>query len=57
METIAQVNADSTAWQQLKSGDLAQLNRRLTSAGLQPIMIPTEAALRVAAPEGGVDLP
>jgi photosystem II stability/assembly factor-like uncharacterized protein len=57
METIAQVNADSTAWQQLKSGDLAQLNRRLTSAGLQPIMVPTEAALRVAAPEGGVDLP
>jgi photosystem II stability/assembly factor-like uncharacterized protein len=57
METIAQVNADSAAWQQVKSADLAQLNARLTAAGLRPIVVPAEAALRVAAPDGGVDLP
>jgi len=55
--TIAQVNADWAAWQQVKSGDLEGLNRRLTAAGLQPVTIPPEAQLSAGAAEGGVDLP
>jgi photosystem II stability/assembly factor-like uncharacterized protein len=57
LQTIAQVNADWAAWQQTKANDLAQLNQRLTAAGLQPIVIPAAAELRVAAPAGGADLP
>jgi photosystem II stability/assembly factor-like uncharacterized protein len=57
LEAIAQVNADSAAWQQVKSADLAKLNSRLAAAGLQQIAIPEGAALRVKAAEGGVDLP
>jgi hypothetical protein len=57
LQTIAQVNADWAAWQQVKASDLAQLNQRLTAAGLQPIVIPAEADLHVAAPPGGEDLP
>jgi hypothetical protein len=57
MQTIAQVNADWAAWQQVKSADLAQLNSRLTAAGLQPITIPPEAQLHVGAAEGSADLP
>jgi photosystem II stability/assembly factor-like uncharacterized protein len=56
-QTTAQVNADWAAWQQVKSADLAQLNQRLAAAGLQPITIPTGAALRARPPEGGADLP
>ena len=55
--TIAQVNADWAAWQQVKTADLAQLNRRLATAGLKPIAVPSEAELRVKPPSGGVDLP
>lgn len=57
LQTIAQVNSDWAAWQQVKSADLAQLNQRLAAAGLQPIVIPAEADLHVAAPDGGEDLP
>ena len=57
LQTIAQVNGDWAAWQQVKSADLAQLNTRLTAAGLKPIAVPSEAELRVGPPEGGVDLP
>jgi hypothetical protein len=57
MQTIAQVNADWAAWQKVKSADLAQLNSRLTAAGLQPIEIPVGAALKAAPSEGGADLP
>jgi hypothetical protein len=56
-QTAAEVNADWTAWQQLKASDLDQLNRRLKAAGLQPILVPAEAELSVASPVGGVDLP
>jgi hypothetical protein len=57
MQTIAQVDADWAAWQQVKSADLAQLNSRLTAAGLQQIEVPTGAALHVGEAEGGADLP
>jgi hypothetical protein len=57
LETIAQVNTDWATWQQVKATDLAQLNQRLTAAGLQPIVIPAEADLHVVAPDGGEDLP
>ena len=57
LQTIAQVNGDWAAWQQVKSGDLAQLNSRLTAAGLQPINVPPENELRLGEPSGGVDLP
>jgi photosystem II stability/assembly factor-like uncharacterized protein len=57
IDTIAQVNADWAAWQQVKTSDLDALNRRLAAAGLQPIAVPTEAQLNVAAPDGGIDLP
>jgi photosystem II stability/assembly factor-like uncharacterized protein len=56
-ETIAQVDADWSAWQQMKTSDLDQLNRKLAAAGLKPIVIPRGMSLRVAAPSGGVDLP
>ncbi|HEY6048238.1 MAG TPA: hypothetical protein VIV07_04235, partial [Sphingomicrobium sp.] len=56
-ETIAQLNADWAAWQQVKSGQLAQLNARLQSLGLQPIVIPPEAELIVGEGGGGVELP
>jgi hypothetical protein len=56
-QTAAEVNADWTAWQQVKASDLDQLNRRLKAAGLQPILVPAEAELSVASPVGGVDLP
>lgn len=56
-QTAAQVNGDWAAWQQIKATDLAQLNQRLAAARLQPIIIPTGAALRAAPPEGGADLP
>jgi len=55
--TIAQLNADWSAWQQVKSIDLAQLNSRLVAAGLKPIDVPTQLALRIAPPSGGIDLP
>jgi photosystem II stability/assembly factor-like uncharacterized protein len=57
LQTIAQVNADWAQWQQVKAGDLARFNQRLTAAGLQPIAIPPEQELHVAAPAGGADLP
>jgi hypothetical protein len=57
LQTIAQVNGDWAAWQQVKSGDLAQLSSRLTAAGLQPINVPPENELRLGEPSGGVDLP
>ena len=40
LETIAQLNADWAAWQQIKSSDLEALNRRLAAAGLQPVVVP-----------------
>ena len=57
LATIAQVNADWAAWQQVKSVDLAQLNGRLAAARLQPIELPAGAALTAPAPEAGADLP
>ena len=57
VETIALVNSDWAAWEQLKSASLAQLNQRLIAAGLRPITIPVGAALRARPPEGGADLP
>ena len=56
-ETAARSPPDWSAWQTLKTADLAQLNARLTASGLQQIVIPSEAELRVGPPEGGVDLP
>jgi hypothetical protein len=56
-ETIAQLNADWAAWQQIKSSDLDALNRRLAAAGLQPVAVPAEAQLSAGPAEGGVDLP
>jgi photosystem II stability/assembly factor-like uncharacterized protein len=56
-QTFAQVNADWAAWQQIKAGDLARLNAGLAAAGLQPIAVPAEAELSIAAPDGGADLP
>jgi hypothetical protein len=56
-ETIASLDADWDKWQQIKSGDLAALNRRLTAAGLAPITVPVGAALSVEPAGGGVDLP
>ena len=55
--TIAQLNGDWSAWQQVKTADLAQLNARLKARGLKPIVVPTGAALRVKPPSGGIDLP
>jgi hypothetical protein len=55
--TIAQLNADWAAWQQLKSNDLDQLNRALTAAGLKPVDVPAQLALRIEPPSGGIDLP
>ena len=57
VDTIAQINADWAGWQQLKENDLAALNRRLTAAGLQPVVVPAEAQLSAGPAEGGVDLP
>jgi photosystem II stability/assembly factor-like uncharacterized protein len=57
VSTIAQLNSDWAAWQQVKTADLDALNRRLAAAGLQPIAIPAEAQLNVGASGGGVDLP
>jgi hypothetical protein len=57
LQTIAQVNADWANWQKVKADDLAEMNRRLVAAGLQPIVVPAPADLHVAAPEGGADLP
>ena len=56
-QTLAQVNGDWVAWQQVKATELEQLNHRLAVAGLQPIAIPPEAELKIAAPAGGADLP
>ena len=55
--TTAQVSADWAAWQQVKTTDLDQLNRKLLAAGLKGITIPTGMSLRVSSPSGGVDLP
>jgi hypothetical protein len=55
--TIAQVNADWAAWQQVKTAGLQALNARLAAAGLQPIAVPPEAQLTAGSAEGGVDLP
>ena len=57
LATIAQLNADWSTWQQVKSSDLAQLNSRLVAGGLKPIDVPTQLALRIAPPSGGIDLP
>ena len=55
--TMAQVNADWAAWQQVKTSDLEALNRRLAAAGLQPITVPAGPQLSAGPAEGGVDLP
>jgi hypothetical protein len=55
--TLAEVSSDWAAWQQTKSNDLTQLNRRLAAAGLQPISVPPEAELRTEAAAGGEELP
>ena len=57
VQTIAQVNGDWATWQEVKSADLAQLNKGLTAAGLQPITIPPENELSLGEVSGGVDLP
>jgi hypothetical protein len=57
VETVAQVNGDWAAWQQMKTTDLVKLNERLTAAGLQPITVPPENELHLGEPSGGVDLP
>ena len=56
-ETIASLDVDWDKWQQIKSGDLAALNRSLTAAGLAPITVPAGAALYAEPAGGGVDLP
>jgi hypothetical protein len=56
-ETIARLNADWAAWQQVKSADLQQINRSLAAAGMQPITVPPENELQTGEPAGGVDLP
>ena len=57
VETMAQVNGDWAAWQQVKTTDLMKLNLGLTAAGLQPISVPPENELHLGEPSGGVDLP
>ena len=57
LATVAKVNADWSTWQQVKTADLETLNRRLSAAGLKPVVVPTGAALRVKPPSGGIDLP
>jgi photosystem II stability/assembly factor-like uncharacterized protein len=57
VETIAEVNSDWAEWQTRKSTELAQLNRDLAAAGLQPISVPSQSELNARAPESGVDLP
>jgi photosystem II stability/assembly factor-like uncharacterized protein len=56
-ETIANVERDWQAWQQLKSKELSQLNGRLVAAGLQPIVIPPTAELSVGKAKGGAEMP
>jgi photosystem II stability/assembly factor-like uncharacterized protein len=56
-ETLARVNGDWAAWQQVKASDIPALNRRLAAAGLQPITVPPLSELHVEASEGGEDLP
>ena len=57
IETIAKLNADWAAWQQIKSSDLAELNRELGAQGAQQITVPSEDKLNVKADDDGVDLP
>jgi len=55
--TVAQLNADWAAWQQVKASDLEALNRRFIAAGLQPVTVPPQKQLTTGPAEGGVDLP
>lgn len=56
-ETIAKVNADWTAWQQVRGLQLEQLNQKLRSGRLVPVLVPPENELRVGQPTGGEELP
>jgi hypothetical protein len=56
-ETIAKVNADWAAWQQLRAIQLEQFNRKLRGGKLPPILVPTGDELRVGEPKGGEELP
>ncbi|HZC37601.1 MAG TPA: hypothetical protein VE221_02870, partial [Sphingomicrobium sp.] len=56
-ETIARVNADWAAWQQVRGLELEQLNQRLRSGKFAPVLVPPENELRVEPPKGGTDLP
>lgn len=50
---IAEIDAQWIRWQQLRSGELAALNRKLAAAGMAPVTVPAEAALG----GGGAALP
>ena len=56
-ETIAKVNADWAAWQQVRAAELEQLNQRLKNGKLAPVLVPPESELQVGEPAGGEDLP
>jgi hypothetical protein len=56
-ETIAKVNADWAAWQQVRAVELDKLNQRLRLGKLPPIAVPSENELRVGEPTGGEELP
>jgi hypothetical protein len=56
-ETIAKVNADWAAWQQLRAIQLEQLNQKLRGGKLPPVLVPTGDELRAGEPKGGEELP
>ena len=56
-ETIAKVNADWAAWQQVRALQLEQLNQKLKNGRLAPVLVPPENELHVAEPSGGEELP
>jgi len=55
--TVAEVNADWAAWEQVKATGLDQLNRHLAAAHLQPIVVPAGADLHAEPSPGGEELP
>lgn len=56
-QTIARLNADWAAWQQVRASELEQLNQKLKSGKLAPFTVPPEGELSAGEPPGGEDLP
>lgn len=53
----AAIDAAWAQWQSFRAADLEAFNRKLVAAGLKPVLVPSEGALRAAPPAGGIDLP